>query len=347
MPLLNFGVLPSGAAGGNELQAVTRRAVMPGVVVQIGKATVSLSSLLAAAEPVVGGVSPITIPVQGVRMVAGAWADYSGQFSAPQVLPGLQNAEYNLKAFVVGIPYYLFEGFVQQDAEIVPIIWARMNDAGNYTADQLATALWAAQSANTSLMPFSIQDLISTSNPTQGNVGNIDRSTNTFWQANSKSIAVINTGSAAWSRVNALAAIQYAQKASGGEPPSCLICSQGAFMAIAADTIGAESYLVDKEGTYATAAEGATIAFPALNVGGIPVYADLYAPNDTQAWLPNFNYFQAKIHQEASFAIAGPESLLPQFQLGYVMALFVLMEFVTSKSAAQSTVTAFTGAFAI
>src|SRR5438552_759653 len=145
MALLNFGIMPAGAAGGNELQAVTRRAVMPAVVVQIGKATVTLSSMLAAAEPVAGGVSPVTVPVQGVRMVAGGWADYSGQFSAPQVLPGLTNAEYNLKAFVVGIPYYMFEGFVQQDAEIVPIIWARMNDAGNYTSDQIATALWAAQ----------------------------------------------------------------------------------------------------------------------------------------------------------------------------------------------------------
>src|SRR6266446_5369766 len=159
MPLLNFGVMPPGAVG-NELIAVTRRAVMPAVVVQIGKATVTLSSMLAAAEPVSGGVSPVTVPVQGTRMVAGAWTDYSGSFAAPSILPGLQNAE------------------------IVPIIWARMNDAGNYTADQLALALWAALSANTNLMPFSINDIIAATNPTQGNVGNIDRAANPFWAAN-------------------------------------------------------------------------------------------------------------------------------------------------------------------
>src|SRR5438067_9547524 len=112
MPLLNFGVMPTGSVG-NELIAVTRRAVMPAVVVQIGKSTVTLSSMLAAAEPVSGGVSPMTVPVQGTRMVSGAWADYSGAFTSPQVLTGLFNAEYNLKAFVVGIPYYLFEGLVQ------------------------------------------------------------------------------------------------------------------------------------------------------------------------------------------------------------------------------------------
>lgn len=347
MALLNLGITPSGALGGNELAAVTRRAVMPAVVVQIGKATVLLSSMLAAAEPVSGGVSPITIPVQGSRMVSGAWTDYSGSFASPQVLPGLSNAEYNLAAFVVGIPYYLFEGFVQQDAEIVPIIWARMNDAGNYTADQLATALWAALSANTALMPFSINDIIATTNPTQGNVGNIDRTTSTWWAANSQSIATINTGSAAWSRVNVLGAISYAQKAAGGEPPSAVIISPGAWMAVAADAIGAEQYWVDKSGTYGDAVEGATIGFPAINVGGIPVYADLYQTVNTVALLPNFNYLQAKIHQDAAFAVAGPESLLPQFQLGYVMALFCLMQFVSSKNAAHTSITAFTGAYAI
>jgi len=222
-----------------------------------------------------------------------------------------------------------------------------MNDAGNYMSDQLATALWAAQSANTALMPFSINDIISTTNPTQGNVGNIDRSANTWWRANSTTIGTINSASSAWSRVNILAAINYAQKRSGGEPPSCVVVSQGAWMAIAADVIGAERYIVSHEGAYGEAGEGTTIGFPAINVGGIPVYADLYAPNDTQAWLPNFNYFQAKIHQDAAFTVAGPESLLPQFQLGYVMALFVLLEFVCSNCRAQSTVTGFTGAFSV
>jgi hypothetical protein len=346
MPLLNFGVMPPGAVG-NELIASTRRAVMPAVVVQIGKSTVLLSSMLAAAEPLVGGVSPVTLPIQGTRMVSGAWTDYSGSGNAPQVLTGLLNAEFNLAAFVVFIPYYLFEGLVQVDAEIVPIIWARMNDAGNYVADQLATALWAAQSANTNLMPFSINDIISTTNPTQGNVGNIDRSANTFWQANSTTITAINTGGTTLSRVNMTASIQYAQKASSGEPPSCVLLSPGAFAALAADVIGSERYNVTPEGSYADASDGVTVAFPALNIAGIPVYQDLYQTTNTVALMPNFNYFQMKIHQDAAFAVAGPESLLPQFQLGYVMALFVLLAVVCSKSNAQSSVTGFTGAYSI
>jgi len=347
MALLNFGTIPAAGAGGNELAAVTRRAVVPAVTVQIGKSSVAISAMLAAAEPVYGGVSPVTVPLQGTRMVQGGWSDYSGQFAAPQVLPGLQNAEYNLAAFVVGIPYFMFEGMVQEDAEIVPIIWARMNDAGNYTADQLALAFWAALSANTNLMPFSINDIVAATDPAQGALGNLPVATNAFWKGNTQAIATINPASSAWSRTNVFAAIGYAQQQSGGEPPSAVLVHPGAWQAIAADTIGNDLYLVDKEGTYGDAAGGATIAFPALNIGGIPVYADPYATDSTSAWLPNFNYFQGKIHADASFAVAGPESLLPQFQLGYVMALFVLLAFVTSKRNAQSKVTGFTGAFAI
>ena len=345
MALLGFGTIPSGAVG-TELQVATRRAIMPAVVVQLGKSTPTLSAMLASAEPVVGGVSPITFPVQGTRMVSGAWADYSGAFSSPQVLTGLFNAEYNLKAFVVGIPYYLFEGMVQQDAEIVPILWARMNDAGNYVSDQLATSLWAATSANTALQIFSINDLIATTNPTQGNVGNLDATANTWWQANSSTMTAI-TGSTTVSRTNTVAAISWAQAKAGGEPPSCGIAGMGFWAALAADAIGAESYLVDKEGTYADAADGATVAFPALNVAGVPIYADVYASNNTSLWMPNFNYTQFKIHQDASFAVAGPESLLPQFQLGYIMAFFVLLEATVSKRSANGIVTSFTGNYTI
>lgn len=346
-PLLNFGVMPPAAGGGNELVAVTRRAVMPAVVVQIGQASPFSTAMLSAAEPVSGGVSPVTIPIQGSRMVTGAYTDYSGNFAAPQVLTGLQNAEYNLAALVVGIPYYLFEGFVQQDADIVPIIWARMNDAGNFMSDLIATKKWAAQSANSALEPFSINDVISATDPTQGALGNLAVATNAFWKANVQSIATINTGSAAISRVNAMNALQYASKNSGGEAPSCALVSPGFWAALAADAIGAERYIVDREGTYGDAGEGATIGFPAINVGGIPWYADPYQTTDTVALFPNYNYLQEKIHQDAAFAVMGPESLLPQFQLGYVMVVVVLHALICSKRSAQSRVTNFTGAFAL
>jgi hypothetical protein len=118
-------------------------------------------------------------------------------------------------------------------------------------------------------------------------------------------------------------------------------------MALAADTVGAERYLVSHEGSYAEASEGATVAFPAINVAGIPVYADLYYPDNTTALLPNWNYLGLKVHADATFAVAGPESLLPQFQLGYIMALVMVYAQVCSKRSAQTRITGLTGAFSI
>lgn len=343
MALTGFGTIPGGALG-TELSVVTRRAIMPACVVQFGKDTPLKSAKLAAAEPVTGGVSPITFPIQGNSMVQGGYVDYTGNFGAPSVIAGLKQAQYNLCAAVIGIPYYMFEGFVQEGADIVPLAWARMNDAGNYIADLMATKEWAAQSANSALEPFSIHDVISITDPTQGALGNLPVATETYWKANVATMTSIS-GTTAINRANALAALQYAQNRSGGEAPSCALVSPGFWAALAADTLANERYIVDREGTYADAGEGATIGFPAINVGGIPWYSDPYETVNTEALFPNFNYFSEKIHAEAAFAVAGPESLLPQFQLGYIMALFVLHASVTSKRAAQSAVTTWTGAY--
>jgi hypothetical protein len=348
MALVNFGIVPGGAVG-TELQAVTRRAAMPAVVVQLGKATPTLSAMLAAAEPVKGGVSPVTIPVQGTRMVTGQFVDYSGAGSAPTVAPGLMNAEYNLKAFTTWIPYYLFEGLIQQDAELVPIIWARMNDAGNVASDTLATKLMAPLSANTGLEPFSLPDVFAATDPTQGALGNIPVS-NAWWKGNNAAISTLNVGGTALTtitRAGVLASLHWAQKGSGGEPPSCGLMSPGAFMALAADVIGAERYNITPEGSYGEVGEGPTIAFPALRIGGVSIYSDVYWPDNTTIAWPNYNYLQYKIHQDAAFTVIGPESLLPQYQLGYVMVMLCLLETVCSKRNAQSLMTGWTGALSI
>ena len=341
------GVLPGSGSVYNELVAINRRAFQPACVVQFGKADVALASALAAAEPVYGGVSPITVPVQDTEMVSGAWTGYDGSFSAPQVIPGLSNAEYNLKAFVVGIPHYLFEGLVQSGADIIPLAFARMNSAGNYISDQLSTALWAALSANTSLMPFSLNDVMATTDPTQGALGNRAVATYARWAATSYTIAALGTAGTTWTRVNALAAVMQAQAGSGGEPPSCALVHPGAWMSLASDVIGAEQYQINSGGHYADSAEGVQIGFPAINIGGIPFYADLYATDSTGLRMPNWNYLQYKIHADAAFAIVGPESLLPQFQLGFISALFVLIELVCSSRRTQSIITGFTGATTI
>ena len=90
MPVLNTGLVPGGAVGA-ELTAATRRAVVPALFVQIYKATPMLNLLFGTAQRAKGGMSQVTVPVQGSSFVNFAWTDYSGGFPQPAVQPGMQN----------------------------------------------------------------------------------------------------------------------------------------------------------------------------------------------------------------------------------------------------------------
>jgi len=81
-----------------------------------------MAALLGSAQVASGGLSPITAPLQGAPMVSGQWVDYSGSFNQPGIQPGIQNAEFNLKGYVTPIPFLGFEGLVQVDYSIIPLI---------------------------------------------------------------------------------------------------------------------------------------------------------------------------------------------------------------------------------
>jgi hypothetical protein len=344
MPILGQGILPSGPAGA-ELVAVTRRAFIPKVVVQIYQATPLLSALLANAEPIEGGVSPITCPVQGTAMVSTSATDYAGSFTAPTVQTGLQNAEFNLKAIVTPIPFYVMEGLVQIDAAVIPLLEARMNDAGNSITNYLATNLYTQ--AASLLDIWALPSAVDNANPAIANYGGIDRTVNAWWRANERTIDSIIGAAGPWSRINVLAAIASASAYSGGEMPTFGVCSLGAWTALAADFVSQERYVITPEAAFSEAEEGARALFTALSVGGVPIYADPYMTDGTILYLFNTSYMGFKIHADAAFALAGPESLLPNFQLGYIMVLVALLEFVVTKPKAQSKITGFTGAYTI
>jgi hypothetical protein len=331
---------------GNELVAVTRRAFIPKVIVQLYRATPMLSALLSNAEPITGGVSPITVPVQGAAMVTTSTTGYDGSFTAPTIQNGLQNAEFNLCAMVTPIPFYVMEGLSQQDAAIVPIMEARMNDAGNSMTDYLSYALLAGTTplgaALTALDIWSLSDILSTTNPARGNFGGLSRTTNAFWQATVRTITSI-TGNTAWTRNNVQAGIVAATRGGSGEMPSFGLVGPGSWLALSQDFIGSERYNITPERSFSESEDGARAAFTALSVAGVPIYMDL-GQTENQLDLYNMSYLGFKIHQDAAFAVAGPESLLPNFQLGYIMVLVTLLQVICTKPAAQTRITGFTGA---
>ena len=325
MPQFGSGIIPASGAVASELSAVVRRAFMPRVYVQLWKSAPLMAALLGSAQVASGGLSTITAPVQGTPMVSGQWVDYSGSFEQPGIQPGLQDAEFNLKAFISTIPFLGFEGLVQLDYSVVPLIEARVNDSTNVTIDTFATALYNNVSNTQQLigLPAAIDD-----GTFSATYGGINRSTNTFW----KSTYVHNGGATTPTRNLMLQYIAQVSKTTG-EMPSIGIMGFGTWTLLAQDFTSNERYNVTPGNGFGADNKIESL-FRALDVAGVPFYADPYCPEGT-LYLINTNYLSLYLHERAAFSFTGFESTLPNNQLGYVGAILSLLELVDVKCKAH------------
>jgi hypothetical protein len=325
VPQLGSGIIPAAGAIANELGATVRRGFMPRFYVQIWKSAPLIAALLSSAQVATGGLSPITAPLQGNPMVTGQWVDYSGSFAQPGVQPGIQNAEFNLKAFISTIPFLGFEGLVQLDYSVVPLIEARMNDSTNVTIDTLSNSLYN-NVANVQQMiglPAAIDD-----GTFSASYGGIIRANNTFW----KSTYVHGNGNVTPTRNLMLQYISQVSKTTG-EMPSIGIMGFGTWTLLAQDFTSQERYNITPGGGFGADKKIESL-FRALDVAGVPFYADPYCPEGT-LYLVNTNYLSLYLHERAAFSFTGFESTLPNNQLGYVGAILTLSELVDVKCKAH------------
>ena len=313
------GILPaSGSQQYDELTYVTRRAFIPKLVVQIYNSTPLMAALIANSQTASGGVSSVTVPVQGSQFVNAQWSDYSGSFAQPSVQQGAYNAEFNLKLLVSPVPFLGMEGAVQQDHAIIPLIEARMNDATNVMMDAMATSLYNNTSNTQQFtgLPLAVDST--------GTYGNINRATSTWWAAKEYAAGSVNP-----TRQNVLQYISGTVK-NCAEVPSFGVCGFGTWTLLAQDYVGQEQYMITPGSGFDGDANGPQAAFRALMVAGVPIYPDPYCPEGT-LYLLNSNYLSLYIHEQASFAFTGFESTLPNFQIGYVGAVLMIAELVNTK----------------
>jgi hypothetical protein len=323
------GILPAtGSSQFTELTYVTRRAFIPKLVVQLYNSTPLMAALIANSQQASGGVSSVTVPVQGAQFVNAQWSDYSGSFAQPSVQQGAYNAEYDLKLMISPVPFLGMEGAVQQDAAIIPLIEARMNDATNVMMDAMATALYN-NTTNTQQF-IGLPAAVSSS----GTYGNISRSAYTWWQSKSYSAGSVNP-----TRQNILQYISGTVK-NGAEMPSFGVCGFGTWTLLAQDFVGQEQYVITPGSGFDGDTNGPHAAFRALMVAGVPIYPDPYCPEGTVYFL-NTNYLSLYIHEQGSFVFTGFESTLPNWQIGYVGAVLMIAELVNVKPKAMSVVSGY------
>ena len=323
------GILPAtGSAQFNELTYVTRRAFIPKLVVQLYNSTPLMAALIANSQQASGGVSSVTVPVQGAQFVNAQWSDYSGSFAQPSVQQGAYNAEFDLKLMISPVPFLGMEGAVQQDAAIIPLIEARMNDATNVMMDAMATALYN-NTTNTQQfigLPAAVAN--------SGTYGNIDRASYTWWKSSQYAAGSVNP-----TRQNILQYISGTVK-NGAEMPSFGVCGFGTWTLLAQDFVGQEQYVITPGGGFDGDANGPQAAFRALMVAGVPIYPDPYCPEGTVYFL-NTNYLSLYIHEQGSFVFTGFESTLPNWQIGYVGAVLMIAELVNVKPKSMTKVTGY------
>lgn len=329
MPALG-GIVPTGAAGA-ELTALTRRAFIPKMVVQIYNASPLMAALLANSQTASGGVSSVSVPVQGQAFVNTQSTDYSASFAQPAQQQGASLGEFNLKGIITPIPFYGMEGALQIDHAVIPILAARMNDSTNSAVDFMAQGLYNNTTDTLQMigLPGAIDD-----GTNLVTYGNINRTSNTWWQAK------VYAAGAAPTRLNVFQYIAGTAK-NGAEMPTMGICGFGTFAKLAQDFIGVESYQIQPGMGFDSDADRPRSAFRALDVAGVPIYADPYCPEGVM-YLINTNYLNLYVHSYANFAFTGFESLLSNFQIGYIGAVLSLMELVVTKPKANSRVGGFT-----
>jgi len=323
------GILPAtGSTQFTELTYVTRRAFIPKLVVQLYNSTPLMAALIANSQQASGGVSSVTVPVQGSQFVNAQWSDYSGSFNQPSVQQGAYNADFNLKLMIAPVPFLGMEGAVQQDAAIIPLIEARMNDATNVMMDAMATALYNNTTNNQQFigLPAAVAD--------SGVYGNIDRSTYTWWRSKQYAAGSVNP-----TRQNILQYISGTVK-NGAEVPSFGVCGFGTWTLLAQDFVGQEQYMITPGNGFDGDANGPQAAFRALMVAGVPIYPDPYCPEGTVYFL-NSNYLSLYIHEQGSFVFTGFESTLPNWQIGYVGAVLTIAELVSTKPKSMTKVTGY------
>jgi hypothetical protein len=326
MSQLGIGVVPAAGAVASELTALTRRGVIPSMVVQIYQSRPLLACLMANSNTASGGISPITRPVQGSPYVQGGWTGYNGSFQQPAQKTGAQNVEFNLKAHTVPIPFLGMESLVQMGHEIVPIIEARMADAQQQIESDFVTALIGnTGGANANQMQLgSIMDYAD--DGTNAAVyGAINRGTaaNAFWKGYYTSYAIQTTPT----RQQLMIMIAGATKFAGGESPNIGFCGFGTWTKLAGDFLGNERYDVVSGFSMGQVETG----FRSLMVSGVPIFADPAMPEgEFLFW--NTKYLGLYFHEAASFAFSGFESTIPNNQIGYQGVVLTLVELVGVKS---------------
>lgn len=333
--LIGSGIVPSGNIG-NELAAITRRAFIPDLVVQLYQATPVLNMLMRGSQRARGGVGQITQPVQGNSVTTPAWTDFGGSFAQPQDLTGVFDAVQNLTVLATPIPFFGMESLIQSSETVIPRLKVKMADAKQTTVQTLSNALYAFNTVNTVMsgLPQAYDDGTGASSV----YANIDRSVagNSYWKS-----TIYKTAGAVLTRAAFIKYIVATTFKAGGEAPDLIIMSLPDWTTLMQDFMAAEQFNTfpgERFGKDTPVNAG----FRALMLGDTAIVADLYCPTGT-AYFINTKYFALYLSEDAPFVFSGFYSAIPNLQIANIGVMIVALQTLSSKPISGVQVSGITG----
>lgn len=321
MPVFNQGIIPASGAITSELNAVTRRAFIPKMVVQIYQAAPMLNIAMRNAQRVRGGLSQVTVPVQGNPFVQFNWAGYSGTFPQPSVTPASNQAQWNISVGTVPISLLGMESMVQSTEAVIPLVKARMADAKTVAVQSISTAFFGSAGAD----PLSINGLLDVydDGTAVSTYGGLNRTSATYWKSTKYATSITPT------RATMITRIMQLTKLAGGESPDLIVMSMGDWTTLMTDYMTAEQFHTTPGSRYGDD-DAINAGFRCLMLGNTPILADPFCPTG-KAFLINTKYLGLYVSEDANFAWSGFHSLIPNNQLANVGVVVIGMALVCTK----------------
>ena len=334
VPLTGSGIVPGGALGA-QLSALTRRAVIPYVYVQIYQSHPLLSLFFANAKAARGGVSQITVEVQGSSFVSFSWGSFSADFAMPQDQAAIQPAQFNLKIGMVPIGFFGMEALVQSSEVIVPKLRAVTSDAAVVMKQAYAQALYNNNYSNPQAwdsLPMAFDD--GTNVPAYGG---ISRAPGQFWAGQ----LITNTAGLATTSQGMAQLLTRIQNGAGGEAPDYVVMNPANWAVLMSSFMNLEMYMTSPRSIYGKD-DVVNAGFRAIRVLDTPIFPDMFCPLGT-AFAINSRYTGLHMSEYAPMTFTGFESQIPMGQISDIGVLISVSDLVCAKPSSGAQITGITG----
>jgi hypothetical protein len=334
-PLTGSGITPSGALGA-QLAALTRRAFIPSVYVQVYQSHPLLSLFMANSKAARGGVSQITIPIQGSSFVSFNWGSFAGDFPMPTDVAAIQNAQFSLKLGMIPIGFFGMESIIQSSEVVIPKLRTVMSDAAVVMKQAYAQALYSNNYANGQMWDSLTQAYDDGTNvPTYGGVS---RTPGSFWSGQ----LITNTGAQMTTRVGAAQLLTRIQSGAGGEAPDYMVMNPANWAQLMTDFMSLEMFTTRPRSIYEKD-DVVNAGFRAIRVLDTPIFPDPFCPLGTAIAI-NSRYTGLYMSEYAPMTFSGFESQIPVGQISDIGVLISCADLVCAKPSSGAQITGITGA---